>query len=250
MIFIDDRIGSKELAPYLSKGIRHQLTRLQSADAAWMGNGPNGPNTAFIGVERKRLRDFLSSIETGRLTGHQLIGMANSYHYLYLVVEGIWREGHSGLIETPRAKGKWEPLDLGSRRFTVSTLDNFSNSIAIFLNVIVVFSPSLARTGAWISNTYRWWTSKQWSQHKACQKKHCVPMPILASGEKQSLVVRVLVEFTGVGPDKAAKIGAAAGSLRGFMAMGVDDLMAVDGVGKVMANRIIEERDGRREETK
>jgi len=241
MILIDSRIGSREIAPCLARGIKHQLTTLAFGDCAWIGNGPGAEGAAFIGVERKRLRDFLNSMETGRLTGHQLIGMANTYHYSYVVVEGVWRENKSGVIETPKGGGRWAPLELGSRRFTASTMDNFCNSLRLQLNVTVVHTPTLERTSSWISNTYRWWTSKRWEQHRACQKKNCVGVPVPINGEKAPLLERVLVEFSGVGADRAKKIAAAVGSVKALVKMTASELSQIEGIGLGTAQKIVKE---------
>jgi ERCC4-type nuclease len=244
MIFIDNRIGSRELYDVLPPRLPRQLTTLQYGDVAWQGNGPNGPGTAFVGVERKRLRDFLSSMESGRLTGHQLIGMSHHYHYTTVVIEGIWKAGADGMVEVPgpRRKGKvqWVPLELGSRRFPVSVLDNFSTSLSHILGITVVYTSSKERTCEWIANTYRWWTVKKWEQHRSCSRKQVCAMPVLPNGSKQSLVARVLVEFEGVGPDKALKIaGKVNESGEGLAGLCKSTLMEIEGIGKTTTDVIM-----------
>jgi ERCC4-type nuclease len=243
-VFIDSRIGSREISHHLSRYTPRMLTTLEYGDASWLGNGPEGEGTACVGVERKRLRDMLSSMESGRLANHQLIGMANAYHYSYVVVEGIWRSGVGEIIEIPRGRGKWEPLTLGSRKFTVSVMDNFTNTLQCMLGVMVVFTPTLERTCMWITNVYRWWTAKKWHQHRSVNGKvSCRGIPVLARG-KAPLVARVAMELAGVGSDKALKLAERYPSVTALCAATREELMEIPGIGKVMAEGIAGELTG------
>jgi ERCC4-type nuclease len=241
MILIDDRVGSKELYPHIPSAIPHQLTRLDFGDACWMGNGPNGVNTQWIGVERKRLSDMLSSMRSGRLANHQLPGMAAAYHHSYVVVEGIWRDGDNGLIEVYKGRGRgWEPLALGSERFTVSSMDNFANTLTCMLNATVVYTRSLERTGRWMCNIYRWWTSKKWEQHRSCRGKVCHPLPVVGCG-KAPLVARMVMEMRGVGVDRAMKIAKVFPTMADLCVASVDQIMTVPGVGRTTAQGVWEQ---------
>ena len=82
MILVDDRIGAVEIAPLL--GSPNVTCRLEFADFAWSGNGPDGQ--VDIGVERKSLLDLLASMTTGRLSGHQMVGLTAQYDWVYLLV--------------------------------------------------------------------------------------------------------------------------------------------------------------------
>jgi ERCC4-type nuclease len=211
---------------------------LEYGDVSWLGNGPDGEFTASIGVERKRLRDMLSSMETGRLANHQLLGMANAYHYSYIVVEGIWRAGASNFIEIPKGYGKWETLKLGSRPFTTSSMDNFVNTLQCMLGVTVIFTPSLARTAIWITNVYRWWTAKKWSQHRSvCGKVQCRSLPVNARG-RTSLVARVAMELKGVSAVRAMALAKAFPNVTALCAASIKELMEVEGIGKTTAEGI------------
>lgn len=244
MIYIDDR-EPREAGGKLARGIRYQYTRLAFGDYAWIGNGPGLKNAAFIGVERKKLRDLLNCVETGRLTGHQLIGMANAYHYLYVVIEGIWRQGSTGLIEIPKDGKKWGPLELGSRRFMVSVMDNFTNSLVQQLRVTVVFTPTLDRTCAWISNIYRWWTVKTWDKHTAVKAKNTAKaVPPLMPRVKAPLIQRVLLEFNQVGQGKAEKIAHVVGSVEGLAKVTTAELSDIDGIGETLAKSVVKELRG------
>src|ERR1044071_4618368 len=104
---IDDRIGSVELAPlFQSYGIKPIVCRLEFGDLDFVGRGPQGG--CAIVVERKRINDLVSSIQSKRLSGHQTPGMARSYDYAYLIVEGIWRPAENDQLEIlNRVKGEY-----------------------------------------------------------------------------------------------------------------------------------------------
>lgn len=237
MILIDSRVGSKELAPHIPPYIPHSLTTLQFGDVAWAGNGPDGEMTAWIGVERKRLRDLINSMESGRLVAHQLPGMADLYHWSYLVVEGVWRIGATNLIEIPIGRGRWKPLESGRQRYTSAVMDNFLNSLSCMWSTTVVITPSLDRTALWLSNVYRWWTTKKWGQHKTCGGKVRHPLPVMGVG-KAPLVARVCMEFRGVGAERAMEIGRRFPSVSALCAASIEDLMEVPGVGRTTAEGV------------
>src|ERR1700685_3075549 len=101
MIYIDDRVGSIELLPtFQSHRNRPQCSssRLIAGDMCFSGQGAMG--NCMIGVERKRLKDMLNSIRSGRFSGEQLPKLIEHYEYSYLIVEGIWRcNWDNGLLE-------------------------------------------------------------------------------------------------------------------------------------------------------
>jgi ERCC4-type nuclease len=243
-ILIDSRIGSRELAPLLPP-IPCELTRLEYGDCSWVGNGPDGP--VFVGVERKRLRDLLNSMESGRLINHQLLGMSRAYHYSYVVIEGIWRVGESGVIEIPKGKGQWTSSLLGSRKFPASVMDNFTNTLSVMLNTTVVFTPTMRRTSGWISNIYRWWTSKQWRQHRSAngtQRVKCRNLPVTALSEAP-IVARVAMELArGVGGDKAMSLARVFASPEELMEATRKELELVPGIGPTLAKGLWEGMHG------
>lgn len=106
MIYLDDRTGSKDLRPYLAgRGIPVVSRRLEYGDASFCGYGPE-EEILDIAVERKRITsDLIDSIRSGRLAGHQLIGL-QQYDRAYLIVEGHYRPNpETGMLEEMR----WHP---------------------------------------------------------------------------------------------------------------------------------------------
>jgi len=78
VISLDDRTGSKELTPLFHPyGIPIEVKRLDFGDLAFEGNGPHG--RCAVVIERKQITELVQAIESRRLSGHQLPGMADDY---------------------------------------------------------------------------------------------------------------------------------------------------------------------------
>lgn len=236
MIFIDDRTGSKELLPFLDKGINKELTRLDSADAAFPGTGPDGP--VMVGIERKTVTDLIQSMESGRLSGYQLINMLDSYEYNYLVVEGIWRCGRQSLLEIQR-RGRWTSNLFGGRTLAYGAVIGYLNTLLMFGQVHPVFLPNITNTGAWISKLYAWW-QRPWDKHNAHLQFHVTP-PERVQILEPKLLVKILKELKGVGWEKAHAIARHFTSLSQIKRGGAKKLQEVPGIGKVMAGNILEQ---------
>ena len=192
MILVDDRIGSVELAPLLSAP--NMVCRLDYADFAWSGDGPNGP--IDVGVERKGLMDLLQSMTTGRLSGHQLIGLTNRYDWVYLLVEGVWRpDRHSGILQRIGGKGKWIAAAQGSRRFMARDVYNFLNTIQVMCGVVVIQTSNQWETAKWLDSNYGWW-QKGWEKHKSHLQYNV--QPVYAQLAKPNLVTRIASQFDGI----------------------------------------------------
>ena len=82
MILIDDRTGSLDLLTILPAELC-QKSRLEAADAAFMGYGPEGPFTYPIGIECKTASEALTCMHTGRLEGEQLPKLSALYKISY-----------------------------------------------------------------------------------------------------------------------------------------------------------------------
>lgn len=246
MILIDNRIGSKELAPYIHT--RSRLTRLEYADFMFMGHGANGP--VKVGIERKVIGDLVSSISSGRLSGHQLIGLLESYGYTYLLVEGLWRPNpQSGILEKMKGR-KWVNISHGNRKFMARDIWNFLNTLAVMCGVVVIYTDNIKQSGYWIDSTYHWW-SKGWDQHKShLQFKNQLP-PTSGTQQKMKLHVhrptpfeRILVGITGLGWETVGKLKRRFNSPLEVAMATEKALMEVDGVGRKTAQTIIREMRG------
>lgn len=258
-LLIDDRVGSKEILGVLPPAVRPRarLERLEFADVAWVGRGAQtaeGKEEAVaVGLERKVIRDLLQSMTTGRLSGHQLVGMRQQYRVIYLLVEGIWRPNpQDGVLEMAH-RGGWRPLELGSRRFMAREVNSYLNTLSILGGVHLIQTGTLAHTAMVVSDLYRWWTGKPLNKHKG--HLGFDRSGDLFSGEgdngclvarlrKPGVVSRMSKELTGVGWEKAQAMAKRFSSPMELALATEKQLMEVPGVGKTLARRMIKELRG------
>jgi len=235
-LLIDDRAGSKELEPFVTAP--HQITRLGSADFAIIGNGPT--SAVSVGVERKTVSDLISSMESGRLSGHQLIQLSNDYDYVYILVEGLWRpRSDDGILEV-WSRGKWKPYRKGVQMKMARDISNYLNTLAICCGVIVWRTDNIQQTGRWLSDVYRWW-HKPWDKHRAHIKQFNVAPPPTAMLRKPTLLHRLVKELDGIGWDKGKALADHFGSLAELLFATEKQIKEVPGIGKVLAKRVHKE---------
>jgi len=234
MILVDSRIGSVEIAPLLQKPI---ICRLEYADFAFTGNGPSGPIN--IGVERKTLLDFLQSMTTGRLSGHQIIGLTQQYDQVYLLIEGIWRpDRRTGILQRIGKNGKWIAAAQGSRRFMARDIYNFINTLQVICGIVTVMTSNHWETAIWLRACHGWW-GKKWIGHKSHLQ---FQKPIVhAQLSKPNLVTRMANQLTGIGWDKARKLGEHFADMFDLLNASEEELMEIEGIGPKLASKIWEE---------
>lgn len=231
-ILIDDRAGSAELEPFIP-GTK-EITRLNSGDFAIFGNGPTG--LAMVGVERKTLGDLIQSMESGRLSGHQLGKLQEDYEYVYLLVEGLWRpRAKDGLLE--HWKGRWKPYHTGRRRYMARDIGNYLNTLAVCCGVMIWRTDTPQHTGKWLADLRGWW-NKPWDKHRSHINQFVVPPPSRAYLTKPTLLHRVIKELEGVGWDKGKAIAEHFGSMSNLLFASEESLREVPGIGKTLARRI------------
>ncbi len=236
-IYIDSRVGSKELEKYIP--VRSVVTTLQYGDIAFLGNGPNGACRS-IGIERKTINDLVSSMTSARLSGHQLIGMLQAYDYVYLLIEGIWRANPSdGLLEimkSVRGKRGFRPVELGKRRFTAREVWNYVNTLAVQGGMFVWHAENIGQSGRWIAALYGWW-NKDWESHKSIHRGH-TQSPPHAMLIKPTLTHRMVKEIPGIGWDKGKAVATSFPTMEKLLAADEKDLARVPGIGKKLAKEI------------
>lgn len=177
MICIDTR-EKGQLDRHLQRhGLPVSVTAMEFGDITWEGHGPSGP--VMVSVERKRMdawsQDLITSMTDRRLSGHQLRGMREAYDYLYLVVEGVWKEGPGGEIVIPvRSNGKteWKPLFASGRSVSYRQVVGYLDSISLRVRATSTGEPLRViqtgdeyQTASRLAALYRLWTEKRWDEH-------------------------------------------------------------------------------------
>jgi ERCC4-type nuclease len=236
VILLDRRIGSSDLyTPLRTFGLDVELTTLESADVAWLGRGPDEVPVP-VGVEIKRIGDLLQSITSGRLSGHQLPNLVREYQHTWLLVEGQYRSGDEGILET-RQGGVWSPHAVGRRPWTYREVEAFLTTLEVRAGVHVRRAWNRSETAALIAMLYQWWTGKAYDEHRAHQAMHS---PMLDAGllYKPSLARRVAAELPGVGINKSGAVADHFKSVRALVEATETEWMEVPGIGKGLAKKI------------
>lgn len=268
MLLIDDRAGSRDLIKQpplaaLAEAGTASLSRLDSADVAMSGNGPDGP--MLIGVEHKSISDLLSSLDNGRFSSEhngQLPALASTYQLAYLLLYGWYRPNpDSGNLQL----GRHWPQKAGPHRITVEWKDygyGMGNGRCLPYSYIESFlcSPSFLRfnvkvkhvntfeeSAVWIAALYKTW-SKPYDGHSSTQvfnKAGQVPQQGMdLRMHRCALVASDLLaggDTPGLGHKRA--IAAAThfdGSVRRMVNASREEWAEVVGVGKVLARAVTE----------
>ena len=237
MITIDSRVGSKELVSHFAKGVA-ALGHLEFGDASFIGLDHG--QVVTIGIERKALSDFLSSMQTGRLAAVQLPGLRACYNHVYVIVEGIYKSDQNGRILIPRG-GSWVGFHLGRRQFMARELDNFINSLCVEAGVMVRETSNLHRTAGLIYNLHNWWQKKS---HESVQAMHKHRFPDDGAGgvllQPPSLLRRVASELPGVGWKRSMDVAKHFDTVAHMVEADVGEWVKIPGIGKTTAARVVD----------
>ena len=237
MLLLDSRVGSADLAPVLkSYGVPVDLSTLDFADCAFIGNGPQGP--APIGIELKTFNDLLNCITTGRFSGHQLRGLVQQYDEIYLVVEGIYRPNpQDGVLETLFG-GKWRAVSQGRRTWMYRDLEKFLTTVEHKGAIRIRRTADRHETARMVAGLYSWWT-EEYDEHRA-------HLALNRAGRDTALLVEPSLTheiaqcLPGLGYQKAGCAAGHFGSVRAMVNADEKAWRAVPGIGKTLAAKIVE----------
>lgn len=167
MIAVDYRAGSKELVqPLIDRGLDVVETTLEFGDLSFVGRGENDTEV-MVGVEYKRLNDLLGSMRTGRLEGHQLLGMREQpplYDFAYLLIEGMPLIEGGKLMERYYRQGRPATRPMKGT-FTAAELFKRLHVLQLRGGLTPIWSTSLETTVLQIEMLYRVWTDKPLDAH-------------------------------------------------------------------------------------
>lgn len=184
-LIVDDRVGSADLAePLRRTGLPVKLARLEFGDVAFVGRGADR-TTLDIGVELKTLGDLVGSLRSGRLAGHQLPGLRQTYDYAWVLVEGLWRHGAGGEIVWSRGGRRgWSPLPGG---MTASELEKQLLTLELCGGLHVRHTTTRRDTLRVIGALYRWWVDTPLDHHTSHLALHEPPSLVPLSEFRQAV---------------------------------------------------------------
>lgn len=240
-LLVDPRTGSRELFPLLCTNgcpVKMSSSELLAGDFCFEGNGPDDARY-LIGVERKTIRDMLSSINTGRFSGHQLPLLTQMYDRYYLVIEGVYGCGNDGILEEPRG-GKWMPLELKGRRFMHSMIERFLISVEESTGIRVHKTSNPQDTARHVIHLWHVWNDKSYNKHKAGHGRSDTHVEIRPWSVKR----RIANDLPGIGQDKSAAVDKHFATIEEMMNATAKQWAEIPGIGKGIAERIVREIKG------
>lgn len=169
MITVDPRAGSEELIePLRDRGHDVRVKRMPFGDVAFLGQGPEG-RPVKVGIEVKKIGDFLSSVYTGRLGGYQLPGMLEHYDYCFILVQGRAKCGEDGEVLLHHKFAGW--VEPAGGRSQYMAYVSMQMTLALLGNAMVIFSEDTEDSADLITAMFKWWT-KKWTAHTTLKKKY------------------------------------------------------------------------------
>jgi len=272
---VDYRIGSKELLPHLLRlGANAQETSLDFGDFNFVGIDPFTKEPTLVGIERKRVSDFVSSMREDRL-GVQAAGMVELYPYRYLIIEEPFRAGLTGELEVVRwskskpTAGKFGPGEMEHRLWcpmrpsgkfgvtrvvTVAEFYSYLNSLNRIAGLQVIKSESIQDTAYWLYYLWKWW---QKSSHTSLGVDGLGDVfdctPVIGGMTRPTLAMRMAASIDGIGPKRARAVGKFFRTPKRMILAQAQDWSKIEfksdsgritHIGPEIANRIIREMKG------
>lgn len=205
MLLVDSRAGSKELIePLEARGLEVVEIQLESGDVAFEGRGEGG-TPVQIGIEVKKLPDLVSSMRTGRLEGHQLIGMRGAevgqeplYDFAYLLIEGTPLVHNGRLMERRFKRGRPELVPMKGA-FSAAELFKRLHVLQLRGGLTPIWSTSLDTTVLQLEMLYRVWTDKNLDEHTSHLAIYNAP-PLVPISDTR----RALAALPGIGFERSA----------------------------------------------
>lgn len=221
------------------QGVPAYAGTMQFGDFAFIGRGIDGADI-HIGIELKRSKDLVSSVQSKRFSGHQLLGLIPTYDHVWLLTEGIWRAGSDGIFE--HFVGGWKPVRATSR-VMMNDIEAWILSQVICGGVNYWHCSTQHDTVRFLSVLYRWWTDKDLDQHRSHQVIY-LPPPGRAAMVEPSDTQKMISCIPGVGWEKSAVLEQMYGSMNALCLATPKDLQAIDGVGPKIAKKIVDTLHG------
>lgn len=185
------------------------------------------------GVQRKALKDLIASVEDGRLAKERI--QWRSLDHAYLVVETGERGGGA-----PREMPSTALAGVGKfgRAWTGPQYRGLLLSLAAD-GVTVLYTRDEPETIERVMELEKW---SRKDRHASARGRGQTPTDVFGKRGQREYAVWILTSLPGVGTEMAGRLFDHFGGLPIRMAEGVGmkELMAVPGVGKVVAKRILD----------
>ncbi len=231
MILVDVKTGKRDkpesfIDPLKRLGLPAQKANLDFGDFAFVGRGIGGVDVS-VGIELKKFRDLVSSLRSGRLQGHQLIGLQQAFDYRWLIIEGTWKQGRHGELVQGKTKvhGGMSGAELEKRLTTLEVQGGIK----------IRHTATRSDTLRVICNLYRWWTDRNLDTHDS----HIViyhPTPLIPISQFRQTVSTL----PGIGIKLSAVVEKRFGTLNQMFRATVEQWEDIEGIGRPTAERIVQ----------
>lgn len=220
-------------------GLPARLKRLPFGDVAFRGTSPAG--FVLVGLEIKRLGDFISSFLSARFQDHQLPGLQASYRVCWLVLEGEYREGRNGSLEVPikehwKGPGCWRLWKTAYGGLSFTALEGALLTFVECAGLRLQRTRSADETASFVAALYRWW---QKDSHHAHEGKHSALWTsdwYALNQRRRSFAERVARELPGV-DRRAASVVAHFRTVQAMVEAPISEWRRVKGIGRTLAGK-------------
>ena len=249
MIYIDDR-EPDTIPTAFPNGTPTCMMRLEEGDFMFFVNGPGGPGSWQVGVERKTVTDFLASSRSGRL-GDQVRRMSEIYDAYWVMIEGVTRLTNRGTVETlishrladpevEYSSGTWKNIIPEGRPVLLLEWEGYITSTELVQGARTRRSRSLQETATMVAAIYSWGTNKEFEEHHSMLRPFHPASPL----RKPNLMQKWLDDLHGMGPKtlKSAMKRFKTPSSLAFAT--VEDWLEVEGIGQKRAEDFVRQIHG------
>jgi ERCC4-type nuclease len=240
-IYVTSAANDRDLAPLFPPNSPVTETAIPFGDVAFYGLWQNSAKALFT-FERKKIIGLAGDIETGRHLDQ--IRRANEVTHQtvvqYLIVEGHYREGRFGTLETLH-DGSWRDAHFSYRWF-----QSYLDEIELYTGVHVVYTTSPSHT---VSTIMRYYTLTRQApdSHSVLKTFYKRPTPAFDwSVTRPSFVRRVYRELDHVDWVRSGLLEARFHDLPSLYEAGTRDLKEVNGIGDTIAKSIWKQLHERR----
>lgn len=217
---------------------------LPAADFAFSGHASL---PSMIAVERKTLKDLLSSKRSGRLAGEQLPKLFDHYdpQFVFLLLESDYRVNPiSGYLEERFGEysHKWHPTVIGRQAMLGLELDSFLTTISLKTPVMVIKTRNPLETVEAVCGLYHYFQEPLNKRHDHMALH--VPQQ-QAQLTKAGTVRRVAYALDGIGWERSFSVADRVKNVvPGLSEMSIGDWAMIPGFGKVLAKKVYKELRG------
>lgn len=229
------RASHSELKEHFdSFGLENETAHLPFGDVAFQGNGPDG--ALSVGIELKTIQDFIGSMRSGRLLGHQVPGMKEMYDRQYVFIEGIFRFGRkSGLLEVPTGQA-WRSPNLGPQPIFWTSIQAFAVGLEE-AGLRLHWTRTPFETAKEIEVLYRWW-NKDYEEHTTllpALKQQGVPM---IGTQRPNQKWKTAAGLPGIGWGRGRKVAEHFRSIQAMTNAPEAEWERIEGIGRTIAHNV------------